>query len=107
MKEKMQMVAFEMISKVGMAKSNYIMAIEEAKQGKYDEAAALIKEGQKWHAEASHAHLDLVQAEAKGEDLPFSLILMHAEDQMLSNETIKILAETTIDLYKEIDSLKS
>ena len=44
---------------------------------------------------------DLVQKEAAGEDAKMSLILAHAEDQMMSTEVFKVLAEEMIELYKK------
>ena len=43
--EGMEAVCFEIISTVGAAKSAYIGAIEKAKTGDYEEAAALIDQG--------------------------------------------------------------
>ena len=42
-----------------------------------------------------------IQQEASGDKVEFSLIIMHAEDQMMSAETIKVLAEEMIQMYKE------
>ena len=46
---------------------------------------------------------DLVQKEAAGEDAKMSLILAHAEDQMMSTEVFKVLAEEMIELYKKVN----
>lgn len=40
-----QLISFDIISTVGTARSNYIAAIDEASDGNFDEAEALIKEG--------------------------------------------------------------
>lgn len=48
-------------------------------------------------------HTDLVQKEAAGEDAKMSLILAHAEDQMMSTEAFKVLAEEMIELYKKVN----
>lgn len=103
MLEEMQMVAFQIIASVGGAKSVYLEAVEIAKTGDFEAAQAKLAEGDTMFNEAHHFHFDLVQKEAKGEELPFSLMLMHAEDQMLSCETIKILAVQLIDIYKKIN----
>ena len=42
-------------------------------------------------------------AEAAGEDAKMSLILAHAEDQMMSTEVFKVLAEEMIELYKKVN----
>lgn len=50
-------------------------------------------------------HTDLVQKEAAGEDAKMSLILAHAEDQMMSTEVFKVLAEEMIELYKKSEQI--
>ncbi len=100
--EEMQMVAFQIIAQVGSAKSCYVEAMQFAKQGKFEEAEKLIKEGEDLYSQAHHFHHDLVQKEAEGEILPFSMMIIHAEDQLLNTETIKIMAIEIIELRKEM-----
>ena len=52
--------------------------------------------------EGHHAHSGLIQNEASGKKLEFSLIIMHAEDQLMSAETIKDIAIELIEMNKEI-----
>ncbi len=101
MLEQMQAVAFEMIATVGTAKSMYIEALNLAKQGDFEQAQAMYTEADGIYAQAHTLHFDLVQKEASGEALPFSLMLMHAEDQMLNTETIKLLIAEIIELHKK------
>ena len=44
--------------------------------------------------------------EAKGTPVASSLILVHAEDQLMSAEGFKIIAEEMIDNYRRIDRLE-
>ena len=50
-------------------------------------------------------HTDLIQQEAGSNESVISLILAHAEDQMMSAEVFKMMAEQVIDLYEKIDTL--
>ncbi len=100
--EEMQMVAFQIIAQVGSAKSFYVEAMQYAKAGDFAKAEEAIKSGEELYAKAHHFHHDLVQKEAAGEQLPFSMMIMHAEDQLLNTETIKIMAEEIIELRKRI-----
>lgn len=104
--ENLEMICFQLITAAGAAKSNYIEAVQKAKKGLYEEAEELIKEGDEMMKEGHHPHADLIQKEASGEDLHMGLILTHAEDQMMSAETIKIMAEEIIELYKLVNKLK-
>jgi PTS system cellobiose-specific IIA component len=98
--ESMELISFQIISAVGTAKSMYIEAIREAKNGNFDQADQLIKEGAKTFLEGHKAHASLIQKEASGEKVEFSLLLMHAEDQLMNAETTKLMAEEIIELYR-------
>ena len=100
--EGMELIAFEIITNVGMAKSLAMEAIKTAREGDFDEAEAKLKESSEYLLNGHHAHASLIQQEASGDKVEFSLIIMHAEDQMMSAETIKVLAEEMIEMYKEI-----
>lgn len=98
----LELVAFEIISNVGMAKSLAMEAIREARNWNFEEAEKKIDEAKVFLLEGHHAHFDLIQDEANGKKLEFSLIIMHAEDQLMSAETIKDLAIELIEMNKEI-----
>lgn len=101
--DNMELICFKMISAVGTAKSMYIEAIHAAKKGEFEKAASLIEEGSNIYAEGHHVHAELIQHAASGEKMEFNLILLHAEDQMMSAEAIKIMAEEFIELYKKLE----
>lgn len=98
--EGLELIAFEIISNVGMAKSLSIEALRAVRSGNYEEGNEKLAEASKFLTEGHHAHTELIQKEAAGERTEFSLMLMHAEDQMMSAETIKSLAEEMIEMYK-------
>ena len=95
-----EMISFQIISAVGTARSMYIEAIASAKAGDFETADNLISEGAAIFLEGHKAHGTLIQKEASGEKVEFSLILMHAEDQLMSAETFKIVAQEIIDIYR-------
>lgn len=106
MSEELQMICFQIISNVGAARSSYIEAIQKAKKGDFEGAAACVAEGQKQFLVGHEAHFELIQREAKGEAVGGSLILVHAEDQLMSAEGFKIIAEEMIDCYKKMEELE-
>lgn len=97
-----EMTCFQIISSVGMARASYIEAIDFANEGKFEEAYAKIKEGEDFFNEGHHAHAGLIQQEAAGQKTEIVLLLLHAEDQLMSAENFKIIAEKFIDLNKKI-----
>lgn len=100
--ENYEMVCFQIISAVGAARSCYVEAIQEAKKGNIERAKEMIKEGEELAVGGHHAHMGMIQQEASGEDVKTGLLLMHAEDQLMSAETIKIMAEEFIELYEKL-----
>lgn len=101
--EEMQMIAFQIIAQVGEAKSMYMEAINLAKQKKFDECKDMFKQADESYAKAHAFHFDVVQIEAAGEQLPFSIMFMHAEDQLLTTEVIKLMALEIVELREMIN----
>jgi len=101
--DEMELICFQIITAAGSAKSNYIGAMQKAREGLYEEAEAMIAEGDKMLTEGHHPHADLVAKEASGENVQMGLILTHAEDQMATAEVFKVMAEEMIELYKKIN----
>lgn len=96
----LEQVCFQIISTVGNARSFYVEAIRTAKNGDIEEANRLLQEGKEAFVQGHHAHFELIQQEANGKQIEFSLLLLHAEDQLMSAESFGILAEDFIELYK-------
>ena len=67
------------------------------------EAAELIKQGDEAFSLGHNAHADLLTMDANGEISNGYMLLMHAEDQLMSAEAFRILADEFITLYKRID----
>ena len=81
--EGLELIAFQIISAVGTARSSYIEAIQEAKKGNFEGAEKLIAEGDEVFVEGHDAHAKLLQEEANGNSV-VSLLILHAEDQLMS-----------------------
>ncbi|MDR2803947.1 MAG: PTS lactose/cellobiose transporter subunit IIA [Treponema sp.] len=104
--EELEEKIFEIISTVGSAKSSFIGAIQEAKAGNFDAAISMIEEGNKVFIEGHKAHAYLIEKEMSDEGLKTSLILIHAEDQVIMADMFKTLANEFIDVYKQIKAKK-
>lgn len=98
-----ELIGFQIISNVGMAKSLVLEALYAAKKGDYLLAEEKLKESKQFFINGHKIHATLIQKEARGEKLEFSLLFMHAEDQLMSAETISELVKEMIDMYKRMD----
>lgn len=94
--------AFKIIANVGMAKSMYLQALEEAKNNHFEKAQELLEQGKEVFLEGHKAHAEILAKSAGAETITMTLILAHAEDQLLSTETIEIMVKEMIELYKKI-----
>ncbi len=104
--EGLELIAFQIISTVGMARSYYIEAIDHAKKKDFESARLLIEKGQEMFNEGHKEHAKLIQMEASGEAMNYHMLLMHAEDQLMSAEAFGILAEQFMDVYGRLDALE-
>lgn len=99
-KSDLQTTAFQMIALVGEAKSKFVEAISAAEEQNFTLADELIMEGTKLLGEAGKLHLPIVTHEAQGNNLEFSVIFMHAEDQYLTTDLFKTIAQKFVNVYK-------
>lgn len=105
--EGLELICFKIIFASGEATSCYMEAIQHARLGAFDLAAASIEEGQAAYVLGHRAHAELIQQEASGEGVTTTLLLLHAEDQMMAADTIKLMSEEFIANYKRIQVLES
>ena len=101
-----ELIAFNIISNVGTAKSMGIQALIKGREGKEKEAEKLLEEAVSFLKEGHKSHAQLIQEEAKGNKQELSLILMHAEDQLMASEIILSLAKEMLYMQTEINDLK-
>lgn len=99
-------LCLQIITDVGNARSKYIEAIQEAKAGNYAACNELLKQGNEAYAKGYRTHAELVGKEAEGTRADLSLLLIHAEDQLMSAESFKILCNEFLDVYRKFDQLQ-
>ena len=100
--ESFETSCFGIITYVGTARTYFINAVQCAKKGNFEEAQELIRQGDQAFTEGHHIHADLLALDANGELNQSGLIWMHAEDQLISAESYKMLAVESIHIYRAI-----
>ncbi|MBT1177612.1 PTS lactose/cellobiose transporter subunit IIA [Bifidobacterium callimiconis] len=98
----METTCFQLITAAGSAKSDYLEAINTAKDGDFEGAQKLIESGDVSYREGHTVHSKLVQQEAAGSAVPVGLLLIHVEDQMMAAEIFRAMAVEMIGLYKKL-----
>ena len=100
-KEEIQNISFQLISYAGDACSCFMQAVTKAKEGKCEEADELLSSGNEQLVKAHKAQTDLLVTEAQGNDLEFSVLLIHAQDHLMTTIMYERIAKEFISLYKE------
>ncbi|XP_023226611.1 uncharacterized protein LOC111627272 [Centruroides sculpturatus] len=95
-------VALGIITDAGQAKSSAMEAIQAAKRGDFDTAKTKLDEAHQHSADASKWHFDVIKAEANGEKLAYRVLFIHAEDQLLASQTVILLVQEMVDLYRRL-----
>ena len=90
----------EMTSYGGEAKSQALLAIEQARNGNFEQAEENMKKSSEALKKSHQAHTDLLKREADEEELQVTLFMIHAADHLTSANVIHLLAEELIYLHK-------
>ncbi len=95
-----EMISFEIIANAGDARSFAFGALEAAKAGNFEEAEELLKKSNAAAVEAHHAQTDLLVKEANGEKTQVDVLLVHAQDHLMTSMLAVELIKELIALYK-------
>ncbi len=95
-------IIMPIILHAGNAKSLSMEAIQMAKKGKFEDAEKAISDASDALNEAHHVQTDLLQKEAGGKGIILSLLMVHAQDHLMTSIAVKDLANEMIDMYKVV-----
>ncbi|WP_017471535.1 PTS lactose/cellobiose transporter subunit IIA [Amphibacillus jilinensis] len=101
-----QEIIIGLIVNAGNAKSKAMEAIKCAKTGHFNKAETFLIEAEQQMSEAHKVQTSLIQGEARGESYQVSLLMVHAQDHLMTSLTIQDLAREFVDLYKKTDTRK-
>lgn len=93
--------AMQIVTYAGCAKSCYMQALQEAKKGNWELVEPRIKEGEQHYRQAHEAHGDIIIKEVNSLEPQITLLMAHAEDQIMSAELVRVLVEELIEIYKK------
>ncbi len=105
-KEELQQLSFSIILHAGNARSLSMEAISKAKAYQFEQAGTMIEEAEEAFTEAHHIQTKLLQQEAEGKHTDVSVILIHAQDHLMTALTVKDLAVEIIELYKKMETIE-
>ncbi|GAA0735982.1 PTS lactose/cellobiose transporter subunit IIA [Clostridium oceanicum] len=97
---------FTLILHSGDARSKSMNGIKLARQANFDEALELINEAGKDLNKAHQIQSELINNEINGNKTEISLLMVHAQDHLMTSMVVRDLAKEMILMKKE-DSCKS
>lgn len=100
MEVRMEDIIMNLVVNSGEARSKAMEAIGEAKKGEIDNARILLSEAETSLGKSHDYQMDLICAEAGGEQIPMSLIMVHGQDHLMNAMVILDLAKEFVELYE-------
>lgn len=101
----MEEIILNIIMHSGEARSCSMEAISLAKIGEFDRAKELIIKANEELGYAQNSQTSLIQGEAASDKIEFSLLLIHAQDHLMTTMTFKDLAVELIYVHEKINSI--
>jgi cellobiose PTS system EIIA component len=96
-----EQINFMLILHSGNARSKVIQALREYREGNVEESDKLLVQAEQDLHAAHQIHFKMVQQEASGNKVEFALLLMHAEDHLMSTLSMKELVKELLDIFKQ------
>lgn len=96
----MEQEIFEIISHAGDSRGYAYEALDEAEKKNFDEAEKLLKKAKDELGLAHNTQTKLIQAEINRQGVQMSLLMVHAQDQLMTAMSENTLIEKMIKMYK-------
>ena len=90
----------EIVALSGDARTKLLNAVKKAKDGERDAARALVDEAQGLLNDAHTAQTDLLTAEARGEVTSPTVLLVHAQDHLMTTMLLRDVIDALMDIYR-------
>ena len=98
----MEQEIFEIISHAGDSRGYTFEALTEARKNNFEEAERILIKAKDELRLAHNTQTKLIQAEINGQDIKMSLLMVHAQDQLMTAMSENNLVEEMIEMYKLI-----
>jgi PTS system cellobiose-specific IIA component len=103
--DELEMAIMNIIINAGDCKNHAYMALNNVNEGKYDEANTELQLANDALAKAHDGQTMFLQREAGGEKVELSVLVVHAQDHLMTAITEKNLIEQIIELRKIVNTL--
>lgn len=105
--EGLELSIFNIISNGGNAKGLVYEAMEAAEKGDFEQADSLMSEADEFLTVAHQTQTELLQGEANGDKHDISLLMVHAQDHLMTSIEVRNLADMVIRMNKRLHDLET
>lgn len=99
--EKIEEIVMELVGYAGEVRSYAFEALRMARKGKFEKVEAYLKKSNQALLEAHHIQTQFIQDEINEQKVPYSLLMIHAQDHLMTAILAKELIEELIIDKKE------
>ena len=96
----LETIAMTLVGNAGEGRSLAFEALNEAKKGNFEKAEQLLKESQKRTLAAHEIQTQLICNEADGNKTEINLLMVHAQDHLMTSMLARELITELIEIYK-------
>jgi len=96
----LELAMIEIVALSGDARTKLLNAVKKAKDGDFAGAQALVDDAQGLLNDAHNSQTDLLTAEARGEVTTPTILLVHAQDHLMTTMLLRDVIEALMDIYR-------
>lgn len=96
----LELTMIEIVALSGDARTKLLTAVKKAKAGDFAAAQALVEEAQGLLNDAHTSQTDLLTAEARGEVTAPTVLLVHAQDHLMTTMLLRDVIDALMDIYR-------
>lgn len=100
--EELQVAAFEIILYSGNARTMVHAAFADMREGNYESAAEQLEVANSELLMAHQAQTKLLSEYANGVEIKIEIIMVHAQDHLMTSMTLREVALEMLELYKKV-----
>ncbi len=102
-KQELVEVSFNIIVNAGEARTKVYNSFKKMNDGEYDEAAKILEESNQDLLKAHNSQTDLLTRYANDEEIVMDVMLVHAQDHLMTTMTLRETALQMLEMYKKMD----
>ena len=100
--EELQVAAFEIILHSGTARTEIHEAFALMRENQFSQAEEKLETANVGLVEAHHAQTKLLQDYASGVEIKIEIIMVHAQDHLMTTMTLLEVAKEMLELHKKV-----